>query len=535
MIRRHRWLPALGVVTVTAVVALFSQIQPAPRFPHADHSGLFPLCQGCHEGIETGDITEYYPQPPLCVECHDGIREERVEWDGPIRPVTNLLFDHPEHEELVTDQRLDCVQCHTEVDAPRMEVQLAVPDRCFGCHAHEAREHFVDADCATCHVPLAETRFTLRRVIDLPVPATHEDPLFLAELHGELAETEPVRCATCHTRELCTSCHVDAPRVETIALIPAGSGALELPEFAARYPIPASHRDPRWEERHGAVSRQEECSTCHTRESCQGCHQEVLPAIAASLPSRDAVAAPGVTVEPRAPASHASPFFAARHGAVAATRRPSCESCHSQSNFCAACHAPVVVSQPRTGGWATARLASVVPAIAAIAVPISSPSTDTLPRIQGPPDVHIPGDAASTPPPRRAPLRSAEFHPPGFETRHSSAAYGRRLDCAQCHNPRVFCRDCHSQLGFESAGRLGPGFHDAEPVWLLRHGQAARQTLESCTTCHAQQDCMQCHSDLGAFRVNPHRSSFDARRAQSRNPAICFACHLTDPMERRSP
>ena len=81
-------------------------------------------------------------------------------------------------------------------------------------------------------------------------------------------------------------------------------------------------------------------------------------------------------------------------------------------------------------------------------------------------------------------------------------------------------------------GRLDASFHDAQPVWLLRHAQAARQGLESCTSCHSQKDCLQCHSQLGAFGINPHGPDFDAARVQKRNPLICFACHVSDPLKK---
>ncbi len=44
-------------------------------FPHERHERLFPLCTGCHEGIPTGDRSEYYPDPATCAGCHDGVRE----------------------------------------------------------------------------------------------------------------------------------------------------------------------------------------------------------------------------------------------------------------------------------------------------------------------------------------------------------------------------------------------------------------------------------------------------------------------------
>jgi hypothetical protein len=40
---------------------------------------------------------------------------------------------------------------------------------------------------------------------------------------------------------------------------------------------------------------------------------------------------------------------------------------------------------------------------------------------------------------------------------------------------------------------------------------------------------MQCHSDLGAFRVSPHGPGFDARRAWERSPTTCAACHVRSP------
>jgi hypothetical protein len=535
-------LGGIALIVAITVTAVVSQSLSGPRFPHEDHARLFPLCIGCHEGIETGDVTEFYPDPALCGQCHDGTRQEPVEWDGPARPLTNLTFSHPQHDE-VADRPIQCAECHSPEGAPRMAVETAIPDRCFDCHeAHPATDHFVDAQCTTCHVPLAESGFGLARVLELPEPETHRSPAFLADLHGDLADRDPTRCSTCHVRELCTSCHVDAQRVGSIAQIPAGRGAIPLPAFVARYPVPDSHLRPDWEVRHGDVSSVAECSTCHTRDGCLTCHQEPASRATrtiAQLPARRAVEAPGVVLARRAPESHASPWFATRHGEVAVTRRETCSTCHARTNLCVACHAPVAAAPAQerpTLGLDRAEprevvFASVVPFLPSWAPPARA---DTVPAAAAP-RVQVPAEVPQTTAQRQRRPRTAEFHPPGFTTRHSSAAYSRRLDCAQCHNTRVFCRDCHTESGFQSRGRLGQGFHDAEPIWLLRHGQAARQTLESCTTCHAQQDCMQCHSQLGAFRVNPHRTGFDARRAQKRNPAVCFACHLSDPMGRSTP
>jgi hypothetical protein len=134
---------------------------------------------------------------------------------------------------------------------------------------------------------------------------------------------------------------------------------------------------------------------------------------------------------------------------------------------------------------------------------------------------------------RRASARHrADYHPSNFLERHATASYNRNLECSNCHETSRFCRDCHEQRGMGTTGRIQPGFHDAQPLWLLNHGKPARQGLESCASCHKQTDCMQCHSGLGSFRVSPHGPGFDAARVQSKNARLCFACHLTDPLQR---
>jgi len=433
-------------------------------FPHEEHARLFPFCTGCHEGVETGDAAGLYPPPALCARCHDGEQRPRVGWTGPTAEVTNLQFGHQEHE--ASAGEVECESCHTAEGAPRMNVVRALPVRCFSCH--EGTDHYVDAQCALCHVPLAETEFTAAMVGALTLPEDHEQPGFLAELHGQNAAAQPARCATCHTREKCTSCHVDAGVAAAIARIPEAPAGFPLGRLEARYPEPPSHRTPEWLEAHGQVASRESCGTCHTQDDCAACHVQSLPAVVEVLPERPRVTAPGAGVARQMPLSHAPRSFLDDHAAVAAADPQQCAACHTQ-RFCVDCH-----------------------------------------------------DAPASP----------SFHPRNFTAQHASAAYGRRLECATCHETRTFCRSCHIQQGLGAVGRLDPGFHDAQPLWLLRHAQAARQELESCTSCHTQRDCLQCHSQLGAFGVNPHGPNFDAARVQRRNPLICFACHVSDPLKK---
>lgn len=470
MTSRTGWLGVLAVLALGGVAFSLRGMQEAP-FPHQEHQGLFPLCTGCHEGVPTGDLTDYYPEPASCSGCHDGVREVRVTWQGPSGRIDNVSFAHEEHAaELAAagDPVQECASCHIPPGGERMAVADTVQVAgCLSCHAHTATEHQVDADCASCHVPLAETGFDLARIEALPAPSDHQTASFLAADHGRLVQESANRCATCHTQQRCVECHVDAER-EEIAMIPLAPPEMELPARAAHYNVPASHGERDWLSLHGAGATRSDCVTCHTSNDCTSCHVQPVPDVIASLPARADVAAPGVLVTARAPDSHGSMFFDAAHSTLAAAGDATCATCHTES-FCVDCH-----DAPMRGG----------------------------------------------------------YHPESFLSRHTASAFGRDSDCASCHNTQAFCRECHVEMGLVPAGggRLGPGYHDDGPLWLIRHGQGARQNLESCATCHRQVDCTQCHGVLGAFKVSPHTDAFDAERAWARSPRTCLACHVGNPL-----
>jgi hypothetical protein len=253
---------------------------------------------------------------------------------------------------------------------------------------------------------------------------------------------------------------------EPIQAMLAAPEGMELPPTWARYEAPPSHTDEQWLEDHGASASRGECGTCHTSDSCMNCHVPPAPSAVRSLVAHADAVAPGVSLARIAPSTHESLFFMDTHSTLGASNAGQCATCHVD-RFCVACH-----DGPTGGG----------------------------------------------------------YHPGDFVARHAADAFGRDAECATCHNTQAFCRECHVQAGMTSFGRLGPGYHDAQSLWLLRHGQAARQNLESCASCHAQNDCTQCHSVLGALKVSPHSPDFDAQRAWERSPTTCLACHIGNPI-----
>jgi len=114
------------------------------------------------------------------------------------------------------------------------------------------------------------------------------------------------------------------------------------------------------------------------------------------------------------------------------------------------------------------------------------------------------------------------YHAVDFIDRHPAAAYSRETECSTCHNPGQFCQSCHQQAGLVSGGRdIGAGYHDANRSFIAGHGQVARQSLETCVACHAQQDCLRCHTQL-----NPHGPDFNPETWRKRNSTVCLTCHV---------
>jgi hypothetical protein len=122
------------------------------------------------------------------------------------------------------------------------------------------------------------------------------------------------------------------------------------------------------------------------------------------------------------------------------------------------------------------------------------------------------------------------FHPPGYLNRHAADVYARDSDCASCHSNEASCRACHADAGLAGFASTTSSYHDAQPFWLLNHGAAARQSLDACAACHAQTDCLQCHSARGGWRINPHGDDFPADRLGDRAAYQCSLCHVSNPV-----
>jgi predicted CXXCH cytochrome family protein len=566
-----RALAALGACLVAGLALAEERV-----FPHFKHAKLFVSCAACHGAIADSvdprraargvpRDSQRFPSAELCAECHDERERPISPWRGPTERATNLAFAHDAHARAEVRSaarpgagaraadsvpRADCASCHSPPGETRwMAVARAQPEACVGCHAHRATAHLADdAPCATCHLPLvAATGLSAARVAGLPRPPSHDAPDFIRG-HGRRAGSPPTtaQCATCHAVESCARCHMNALALPSVAAL--GRDARVAAAVAGRrpsYPAPRSHADPSWPTAHGGEARRATatCANCHAQRSCATCHLgSGAASVIARLPApRPGVGAQGVQLRGAGEALRGAPGDPLRDAdlldapsAAGTARVPSGgNAVRGGAARGGAPHAPVRpdtvrrdtarTPRPDSAAGDTAYVVRVHPS--GFAREHDAAAGTQSPRCAS---CHVQRFCASC----HAGEGRRRFHPPDFALRHAPAAYGRERDCQSCHSPEAFCRSCHVGSGLASRGRRDVAFHDAQPQWLVQHGRAARQGLESCTSCHAQRDCMQCHSSRG-LRVSPHGPGFDPRRMAARSRVACIACHGRDPLAGR--
>jgi hypothetical protein len=122
--------------------------------------------------------------------------------------------------------------------------------------------------------------------------------------------------------------------------------------------------------------------------------------------------------------------------------------------------------------------------------------------------------------------------------------YVEKGACETCHQEGAksivpetkVCLECHDQA-FVDGVKL-PGLKTHGPVWSLNHRPFAKAVGNNCASCHAQADCLECHTnagrademgELGNNMINVHRSDFQVTHPipARTDPQLCSSCHET--------
>lgn len=142
-------------------------------------------------------------------------------------------------------------------------------------------------------------------------------------------------------------------------------------------------------------------------------------------------------------------------------------------------------------------------------------------------------------------VKPMDFHPGNYVLTHAVEARRGKPDCSACHRRQTFCVGCHEREGI--GRRSDTQFRPFEPDRLFHppgwastdagagpnlHAREARRSLESCSSCHRDDECLRCHSaQPGAPRASPHppgwRGSARCRALDRGNRRMCLRCHIT--------
>jgi hypothetical protein len=386
-------------------------------------------------------------------------------------------FPHPKHAKVF----LACQTCHP------------------GVRDSTARMWPTSTECAECHDGQVEktvswTGPTTRAPNNLKFTHARHAAAFTKKMGADSVQA----CTACHAasgtgaawmdvgpplRSSCFSCHglhsvahLAAPDTACVKChVPLAKATGLTMAQISDFPAPPSHDSPNFvlPGGHGRAARAVKvdgkrqaiapsCTVCHAQDFCAACHVNSQQVTAIQALARDPRS---LALGPKQirPSWH-GPDFSNNHAKLASGSPATCATCHQRTE-CLDCHRP------------------------------------------------NPGDGQTT------------YHNAGYLAKHPVDAYSRSADCSQCHNTGYFCSSCHQQSGLVSNGPLHGGYHNSAQFFALGHGKAAREALETCVSCHTENDCMRCHSAIQGRHFNPHGPDFDASKLKSRNPQMCSACH----------
>jgi len=147
-------------------------------FNHGDVKRFDMNCMSCHDGVIKGDGNVLRER---CFTCHN--ETDRVERYGE----TDFL-----HREHVTDHKVECMHCHTEIE-----------------HRIPEREHVVNTACDSCHTGAGG--HSAVRDLYRGIGAKGVDPqpaeMFLAGVRCEACHTQPREDYRAADELSCMSCH----------------------------------------------------------------------------------------------------------------------------------------------------------------------------------------------------------------------------------------------------------------------------------------------------------------------------------------
>lgn len=112
-----------------------------------------------------------------------------------------------------------------------------------------------------------------------------------------------------------------------------------------------------------------------------------------------------------------------------------------------------------------------------------------------------------------------KFHPLDYITIHK---YEKNLNsCSSCHKQEKDCKACHQKSGIDTSNleKQNREYRIHPKNW--NHGNAAYKNINSCVSCHTENDCLSCHKK----DENPHKKVKNICKRAVREKRSCEKCH----------
>lgn len=230
-----------------------------------------------------------------------------------------LRFSH----EKMLHQSVECADCHTQTSTSD-KAGMPVAETCLDCHEDIDKNKPPERHVAT--------MFENGQFKAAKVTAISEEVIFSHKLH---TVDKKMACAECHkgmaenqgvTKDLhismqnCIDCHAKTVKVDRLAGMPSkpAEDCATCHREIRKDVKPTTHKQ-NWTEFHGQKAKDgdqeglNQCSLCHTQDSCNSCHK---------------------TTQPK---NHNNQWRQRGHGVVASIDRDGCSTCH-ESDTCTSCH-----------------------------------------------------------------------------------------------------------------------------------------------------------------------------------------------------
>ncbi len=334
-------LRTLLLAMAVGISALVACSERTPRFSHEYHLTRLacggpgqPQCLNCTSCHKVDKSNHVLPRVTACQGCHKPADKHKLAAvhpppDDDLEFAESLHFSHALHLKMPALAG-QCVPCHAGVVPPSDNPLASVfppMQRCFKCHEHQ--QQWDQAKCSACHERKAMSQV-------MPQSFLPHNQGWMRH-HGTLAREKRQVCSQCHSQQQCNDCHDVTQNLKIED---------RQPDAVERHFV---HRG-NWLSVHPieAKSQPRRCLSCHTQESCDGCH--VRRGVSAN-------AVRGANPHPQGwvGGDPNNPNF---HGRAARRDILTCAGCHDQgpATNCIRCHkVGGPGGNPHPHGWKSAR------------------------------------------------------------------------------------------------------------------------------------------------------------------------------------